>query len=208
MEHPGVREAVVAAREDSPGDKRLAAYYTGDEAIGAEALRAHLAAKLPEHMVPAAYVRLAALPLTPNGKLDRQALPAPEGEVFAARSYEPPQGEIEEAVARIWAELLKVERVGRHDNFFELGGHSLLAVQLISRLRQALHIEAPLASLFARPVLADFAAGLAQAAADTLPPVTPAEREDGAYHCRLPSSVCGFWRSLRAPVWPITFPLG
>ena len=152
LEHPGVREAVVAAREDSPGDKRLAAYYTGDEAIGAEALRAHLAAKLPEHMVPAAYVRLAALPLTPNGKLDRQALPAPEGEVFAARSYEPPQGEIEEAVARIWAELLKVERVGRHDNFFELGGHSLLAVQLVSALKQS-GMDISLAQLFTHPTI-------------------------------------------------------
>ena len=137
-EHAGVREAVVMAREDTSGDKRLVAYYTWAEssdqgeaglgAVNAEELRAHLAARLPEYMVPAAYVRLPALPLTPNGKLDRKALPVPEGEAYAARGYEAPQGEIETTLAAIWADVLQVERVGRHDNFFELGGHSLLAV--------------------------------------------------------------------------------
>ena len=178
-EHAGVREAVVVAREDSPGDKRLAAYWTGNEELSAEGLRAHLAASLPDYMVPAAYMRLDALPLTPNGKLDRKALPAPEGGAFASRGYEAPRGEAEETLARLWAELLKVERVGRHDNFFELGGHSLLAVKLISRLRRALGIEIPLAALFAHPVLADFAASLAQAPADLLPPVVAGERGDG-----------------------------
>ena len=93
-------------------------------------------------MVPAAYVRLDALPLTPNGKVDRRALPAPEGDAFAARGYEAPSGEAEEAVAAIWAELLGAERVGRRDHFFELGGHSLLAVRVVSRVRQALGVEA------------------------------------------------------------------
>ncbi len=157
LEHAGVREAVVVAREDGPGNKRLAAYYVGDAELSAEALRALLAASLPDYMVPAAYMRLDALPLTPNGKLDRKALPAPEGAAFASRGYEAPRGEAEETLARLWAELLKVERVGRHDNFFELGGHSLLAVQLISRLREALGIEVPLAALFAHPMLVDFA---------------------------------------------------
>ena len=109
-EHPGVREAVVLAREDAPGDKRLVAYTTTrpDAAPpGAEALRAHLAASLPEYMVPAAYVALDALPLTANGKLDRQALPAPDSSAFAARGYEPPVGETEERLARIWARLLR-----------------------------------------------------------------------------------------------------
>ncbi|MFN4934006.1 phosphopantetheine-binding protein, partial [Bradyrhizobium sp.] len=104
----------------------------------------HLAALLPDYMVPSAYVHLELMPLTPNGKLDRNALPAPEGTAFAVQAYEPPQGEIEEAVARIWAELLGVERIGRHDNFFALGGHSLLAIQVVSRLRQALALEAAL----------------------------------------------------------------
>src|SRR6185437_10907056 len=111
-EHAGVREAVVIAREDTPGDKRLVAYYTAadrerDQDIAdAEQLRAHLSATLPEYMVPAAYVRLATMPLTPNGKLDRKALPAPESDAYATAGYEPPQGETEILLARIWADLL------------------------------------------------------------------------------------------------------
>ena len=134
-QHAGVREAVVLAREreDEPGDKRLAAYYTAADpadAPDAEALRRHLSARLPEHMVPAAYVLIEALPLTPNGKLDRKALPAPDAQALVSRAYEAPRGEVETALAGIWAEVLRLERVGRNDNFFELGGHSLLAVKI------------------------------------------------------------------------------
>ena len=110
--------------------------------IDASALREHLAARLPDYMVPSAFVALDALPLTPNGKLDRRALPDPQAEAFALRPFEAPQGETEIALADLWAELLGLERVGRHDNFFELGGHSLLAVTLVERLRRiGLHAE-------------------------------------------------------------------
>ena len=139
-EHPGVGEAVVIAREDAAGEKRLVAYYTAGsrgESAGAEQLRAHLSAVLPEHMVPAAYVRLHELPRTPNGKLDRHSLPAPE--ISPGPGYEPPQGRIESELAQIWAELLQLERVGRHDDFFALGGHSLLGMRLVVRLRQSLN---------------------------------------------------------------------
>src|SRR5262249_43267495 len=121
--HPAIREAVVVAREDRGGDRRLVAYYTaaatesGEAAVKAEELRERLSAALPEYMAPAAYVMLETLPLTANGKLDRRALPAPEGEAYAARGYEAPTGEIETTLAKIWAEVLKLERVGRHDDF-------------------------------------------------------------------------------------------
>jgi aryl carrier-like protein len=147
-EHPKVREAVVLAREDEPGDKRLVAYVVADQeaeeddsgnkkaGLWISELRAHLSAVLPDYMVPAAYVRMERLPLTPNGKLDRKALPTPEADAYATRGYEPPLGEIETKLAVIWGQVLKVDRVGRHDNFFELGGHSLLAVTLIERMRR------------------------------------------------------------------------
>jgi hypothetical protein len=158
-EHAGVREAVVIAREDAPGDKRLVAYYTGSVAgHGAEQLRAHLSGKLPEYMVPAAFVRLDSLPLTPNGKLDRKALPPPEGEAFTLRGYEAPQTETEEVLANIFGDLLKLEQVGRHDNFFELGGHSLLATRAVSRIRQIFGLKLPLRVLFDAPTVAQLGA--------------------------------------------------
>ena len=153
MEHPAVREAVVIAREDTPGDKRLVAYYTAasgegerageqrQDAVDIEGLRSHLSASLPDYMIPAAYVRLESLPLTANGKLDRRALPAPEADAYSTRGYEPPQGEVEVKLAAIWAEVLKLDRIGRHDNFFALGGHSLLAIQLQSRIQAIVGIE-------------------------------------------------------------------
>jgi amino acid adenylation domain-containing protein len=157
-EHPGVRAPVVLVREDAPGDRRLVAYHQGAGPVAVDSLRAHLAERLPEYMVPAAYVWMEAYPLTPNGKVDRRALPAPEGDAYAAGEYAAPVGETEEALAGIWAEVLGVERVGRHDNFFELGGHSLLAVRVMSRMRQVLGVEAPLAHLFSHPTVESLAA--------------------------------------------------
>ena len=174
--HPEVREAVVLAREDAPGHKRLVAYVVGETAP--DALRTHLGRLLPEYMVPAAYVSLLALPLTPNGKPDRRVLPAPEAEAFGARAYEAPQGEIETTLAQLWSELLGLERIGRHDDFFALGGHSLLAVQLTSRIRAALGLEVPLAELFAQPTLVGFAQRVAAATASTLPAIVPTSRQE------------------------------
>ncbi|MBB4846272.1 amino acid adenylation domain-containing protein, partial [Paucibacter oligotrophus] len=130
----GVREAVVVAR-DGPGGARLVGYVSAaaEQAIDPAALRERLGRQLPDYMVPSAIVVLVALPLNANGKVDRKALPEPE---FASeRGYEAPQGEAEEALAAIWAEVLGVERVGRHDNFFELGGDSLLSLKVVSRAR-------------------------------------------------------------------------
>ncbi|WP_338490671.1 amino acid adenylation domain-containing protein [Pseudomonas trivialis] len=152
-EYPAIGEAAVVARE-----QRLVAYYTG-VASPVDVLRAHLLQHLPEFMVPGAFVHLDALPLSPNGKLDRKALPEPGLEVLAAREYEVPQGDTEIALASLWAELLNVERVGRHDNFFELGGHSLLAVSLVGRMRR-LGLSADVKVLFGQPTLAALAAAL------------------------------------------------
>ena len=146
-----------------------------------DALRNHLLSQLPEYMVPAAFVTLDALPRTTSGKLDRNALPIPDNSVFVQQSYEPPQDEIEQALAVIWAEMLDVERVGRNSNFFQLGGHSLLAVRLLARVRQAFGVELPMVTLFAHPTVAQMAekvrAGRTREDLKTLPPITPVSRE-------------------------------
>ena len=159
--HSGVREAVVAAREDVTGEKRLVAYYTACDANGpnidAGELRSHLSSQLPDYMVPAAYVRMNRMPLTANGKLDSKALPVPAGDARAERGYEAPKGEIERRLVEIWTDVLKVERVGRQDNFFELGGHSLLAMQVMARIRHIFDLELPVRRLFEEPTVAALA---------------------------------------------------
>jgi amino acid adenylation domain-containing protein len=154
----GVGEVLALAREDQPGDRRLVAYYTAVQPVPVGELRKHLADRLPEYMVPSAYVHLARFPVSANGKVDRKALPAPEGEAYVSRAYVPPQGEIEQGVAALWAELLNVDRVGRHDSFFDLGGHSLLAVQMLVRLHELVDAEVALRELFAAPTLLEFCA--------------------------------------------------
>src|SRR4051812_35760005 len=170
--------------EDAAGEKRLVAYYTASAigeaeaaTVGAEQLRAHLSALVPDYMVPAAYVCLDRLPLTPNGKLDRKALPAPEQEAYAARGYEAPVGEVETKLAEVWAEVLRLEKVGRHNNFFELGGHSLLATRVISRIREVFHVELPLLSLFQNPTVAGLALPVDRAAGTAAPPLRALPRE-------------------------------
>lgn len=162
-EHEAVKEAIVIAREDVPGEKRLVGYVVVRESsVAAQivgALRAHLKATLPEYMVPGALVMLDKLPLTLNGKLDRRALPAPQLEAFARRAYEPAQGEIEEILSGIWRILLRVERVGRRDNFFELGGHSLLIMQMMERLRRV-GLATQVRSVYESATLVDLASVL------------------------------------------------
>ncbi|MCF5710783.1 AMP-binding protein, partial [Pseudomonas syringae] len=157
--HEAVKEAVVMAREDIPGDKRLAAYFIADSEVSLDVLREYLLAQLPDYMVPTAYVQLEKLPLTPNGKLDRKALPAPDQSSVISHEYEAPIGGIEIAIAGLWQDLLGIDQVGRNDHFFELGGHSLLAVKLIERMRQ-IGLSADVRVLFSQPTLAALAAAL------------------------------------------------
>ncbi|HYR10877.1 MAG TPA: phosphopantetheine-binding protein, partial [Longimicrobium sp.] len=116
-----------------------------------EALRAHVRQSLPEYMVPAAFVTLDALPLTPNGKLDRKALPAPE--LASAAEYVAPRTPVEEVLAEIWAEVLRLERVGVHDSFFDLGGHSLLIMRLLAKIQATFDLEISIRAVFSMPTL-------------------------------------------------------
>ncbi len=167
-EHEGVEQAVVVAQEAASGGQWLVAYLVGrdsdeSKAPGTTELRAYLKQRLPEYMAPGAFVYLAELPLTANGKVNRKALPAVTQGEWAAAGYVAPRTETEELVSSVWAGLLKQERVGREDNFFELGGHSLLATQLMSRLREAFGVDAPLRLLFEQPTVAGLTQGLEQA---------------------------------------------
>ncbi|MFZ0751733.1 MAG: amino acid adenylation domain-containing protein, partial [Pyrinomonadaceae bacterium] len=165
--HGSVREVAVIVREDVPGDKRLVAYIVPEpeQSPELEELRGYLQERLPDYMVPSAFVLLAELPLTPSGKVNRRALPAPEagGELTGSGRYEMPRTAIEELVSGIWADVLKVREVGVTENFFALGGHSLLAIQLISRVRKALQVEMSLQMLFDRPTVRAMAAEVAEA---------------------------------------------
>ncbi|KAG0198376.1 hypothetical protein BGX28_008193, partial [Mortierella sp. GBA30] len=154
-EHPDVREVIVLAAGEG-SQKRLIAYVaSSDHESPARSLRNHLSGKLPEYMIPSAFVRLTALPLTSNGKVDRRALPEPDSNAFVTGDYIAPEGEFEVALAGIWAEVLQIERVGRHDNFFTMGGHSLLAVRMINNVKARLGTELKLNTLFTAPTITE-----------------------------------------------------
>ncbi len=182
LRHPGVADAAVVAREDAPGERRLVAYFVPAGApVDPAALRASLAERLPDHMVPAALVELERLPLTPNGKLDRRALPAPGG-ALSGRPYQAPRTRAEEVLAAVWAEVLGAERVGVHDDFFELGGDSILALQVVARAhRRGVRVRP--ADVFSLPSVARLAEAASTAADDTREdspdgeaPLTPVQR--------------------------------
>ncbi|KAF9343421.1 hypothetical protein BGX26_005771, partial [Mortierella sp. AD094] len=178
-DHSLVREAVVLALGEG-SSKRLVAYVVSEPTTElAHTLRTYISSQLPDYMVPAAFVQLDIFPLTSNGKLDRRALPEPDIDAFVSQEYEAPQSEIESTLATIWAELLKVDRVGRHDNFFMLGGHSLLAVKMASQIRSRLGLNMRLHLLFEAPTLSALASHIVQSgvihevAYDVLLPLKP-----------------------------------
>jgi amino acid adenylation domain-containing protein len=160
-QHQSVRECAAVAREDEIGEKRLIAYLVaaGEEGISAAEMRSYLKEKLPEYMIPQSFVTLKQMPLTPNGKVDRARLPKPDHlRPDTREAFEAPRTPVEEALASIWASVLKVERVGIHDNFFELGGHSLLATRVISHVSDALQVRLPLRTIFESPTVVGLAA--------------------------------------------------
>ena len=160
--HAEVKDVTVIDREDGSGNKYLCAYVVLGNGTGAGTLRAYLAAQLPEFMVPSGYVEMKELPRTLNGKIDRKALPALEEARREKKTEVRPRTPVEEIVAGIWSEVLRVGQVGVEENFFELGGHSLLATQIISRIRESLHVELPLRALFESPRLSDLARRIEQ----------------------------------------------
>ena len=190
-EQEEVKEAVVIVREESAGEKHLVAYVvprTEVQSIHQERaqlisrLRVHLQEKLPEYMIPTSFVLLDAVPLTPNDKVDRRALPAPdEARPEQAGDFVAPSTPIEELLARLWAEVLRVESVGVHDDFFTLGGHSLLATLLVSRVRESFGVELPVRSLFETPTVRDLAgyveAALRDRTGEQSPPIVHVSRE-------------------------------
>ncbi|MDX6694352.1 MAG: hypothetical protein QOF02_1955, partial [Blastocatellia bacterium] len=187
LAHPVIHEAVVVVRADREGEARLIAYVVAkeDEAVALGELRDYLKEKLPDYMIPSAFVLLDELPLTTNGKVNRRALPEPpKGDTMGQDDYVAPRTELEEMVAGIWSEVLKVERVGVEDNFFELGGHSLLATQIISRVREALEVGLALRTLFESPTVAGLAAHIESAqrerwGIEQLPPLVARARQPG-----------------------------
>jgi amino acid adenylation domain-containing protein len=164
-QHGSVLDVIVIMREDVPGDKRLVAYVVPQPfafVTGAD-LRAFLKEKLPDYMIPSAFVMLDEMPLTLNIKIDRNALPAPDtARPEISGEYAAPRKPAEEILASIWTDVLGVERVGIHDNFFELGGHSLLATQVMSRVREVFRLELPLRRLFELPTVAELAQNIEQ----------------------------------------------
>jgi amino acid adenylation domain-containing protein len=158
--HPAVAAAVVWTKEEQTGGSRLVAYYLRRRGAATDArdLRQFLEGRLPNHMVPSAFIPLTQFPLTPNGKVDRLRLPEPMGaQQTEVRAFVAPRTPLEQRLASLWSEILKVERIGIGDNFFELGGHSLLAIQLVGRLRAVLGVSLNVAVLFANPTLESFA---------------------------------------------------
>jgi acyl carrier protein len=153
-----VRDAIVVAREDTPGDKRLVAYLVpvNGEPPSVGELRTALGRTLPDYMVPASFVTLDRIPLTANGKLDRRALPAPGGTSASDVDSTPPRNELEQRIAEVWAELLGTTS-GVHSNFFVLGGHSILAVSLSARLQDEFDVDLPVRTIFEHPTIAALA---------------------------------------------------
>jgi len=170
LTQPGVRDAAVVVRAEDRGESDLVAYYVGD--ADQAQLAAGLADTLPAQLVPSAFVRLPALPLTPNGKLDRNALPAP---AMTTSAYVAPTTDAQVLVAEVFAEILKVEKVGAGDHFFELGGNSLRGMRAMARIRGQIGVDVPMWTLFRHPVVADLAAEIERLVAAKLDQLSDSE---------------------------------
>nr|WP_237179257.1 non-ribosomal peptide synthetase [Paenibacillus sp. MMS18-CY102] len=161
VQHSEVREAVVLAKQDGQGNAYLCAYVAASEPLSAQQLREHLSGRLPGYMIPSAFVQLERLPLTSNGKIDRKALPEPEQGVDMGTAYVAPRTETEMQLAKIWTDVLGLDRISVHDHFFEIGGHSLRATSLATKVHKAMGVSFPLRHVFEYPTLAQMAEAIA-----------------------------------------------
>src|SRR6185369_10262993 len=181
--HPNVDQAIVVIRNDQPGDQRLVAYLTANGPLPpANELRRFAQVYLPDYMAPSAFVLLDEIPLSANKKVDRRALPAPDySHAENGAAFVEPRDPVEELLVDIWARVLGVERIGLTDNFFDSGGHSLLATQVISRIRDAFHVDVPLRELFESPSVLELAekvrAAIRAQQELTAPPLLPVVRD-------------------------------
>jgi hypothetical protein len=163
--HPEIKDNIVIVRGDQPGDRRLVAYIVTAENVDLSIsdLRGFLRKKLPDYMIPSAFIRLAALPLMPNGKVDRKALPEPDDSTAAPRTtYVAPRAEFERSLVNIWQQVLRVATVGVEDNFFDLCGHSLLLVRVVQEIQRSMNLEVSLMEAFEHPTVASLARHLNQ----------------------------------------------
>ncbi len=163
LTHPEIKDAVVVDLTDQSGTKYLCGYIVTDSEISLQKIRAYLVKNLPDYMIPSNFVRLEKLPLTPNGKIDRKGLPASDGSIATGIEYVAPRNDIEARLAEIFAEILRIEKVGVQDDFFEIGGHSLRAMQVVAKIHQKFEVEVPLRKVFTDPTINQLAAYIASA---------------------------------------------
>jgi aspartate racemase len=207
-QNPAVQDAVVIGQEYDLHDKRLVAYVvpSQEQVLSTSELRRYLKEKLPDHMVPSAFVRLEALPLTPNDKVDRRALPMPDGIRSVEETFAPPLTLFEEVLANIWSEVLRLDSVGIHDNFFELGGHSLLAVRLLAQIEKTFGKTLPLSTLFQSPTIEQLANILRQkggsAPCQTLAVIQPGGSKPPLFFIHVLGEGLKFCRSLASHLDP------
>ena len=197
--HESVGQAIVLAREDRPGDRRLVAYVTtvpGAEVPTASELRTMTGAALPKHMVPSAFIVLPGFPLNYNGKVDRAALPAPSGVWELDESSRQPATEMERELARLWEDVLAVTGIGADDDFFDLGGHSLLLTRLLSRVAETFGVRLALRNVFENPTIAGFVGQLENGvggAGGVRAAPGRGQLATAATACPWSSGVCGLW---------------
>ncbi|MGV6936755.1 non-ribosomal peptide synthetase [Paenibacillus sp. CMM36] len=168
LKHSSIKEVVAATREDPQGNKYICAYIVGESELTIPELREYLSKDLPDYMIPSYFVQLEKLPLSANGKVDRNALPAPDGNINTGVDYAAPFGEIEEKLVLIWSQILGVQKIGVNDNFFELGGDSLKATNLVSRVHKEFDIEFALKEVFMGPTISAIAKSIKNRLNDTV----------------------------------------